>query len=178
MLTFGIDMVLLAVLSIACITDIRSRRIPNRLLMAGLASGWLILIYQQGALGLLDGFLGLGLGLTLLIIPFALGGIGAGDVKLLALVGALKGPAFVFHSFLAMALAGGMMAAALLMSRRELKPAIGRIGSSLTNWTLAGFSTDSFRSASESWSKQEMSQTLPYGVCIAVGVLVTYAIYH
>jgi prepilin peptidase CpaA len=45
----------------------------------------------------------------LLVIPFALGGIGAGDVKLLGIIGALKGPDFVFIAFLAAAITGGIM---------------------------------------------------------------------
>lgn len=99
-----VDIVLLATLCLACATDIKSRRIPNWLILIGLSLGWLTLTAEQGISGWLDGVLGLVLGIALLFIPFALGGLGAGDVKLLGLVGALKGPAFVFESFLAMAL--------------------------------------------------------------------------
>src|SRR6476646_6105704 len=98
-LTLASDVVLLAGLSWAVVTDVRSRRISNRLtypLMAlglaanGLAGGW-------G--GARDSALG-----------WLLGAIGAGDLKLLAAIGALKGPEFVLHAAVYTALAGGVLA--------------------------------------------------------------------
>ncbi|MEW5762416.1 MAG: peptidase A24, partial [Bacillota bacterium] len=71
---------------------------------------------------------GLGLGLALLLLPFVLGGVGGGDVKFLAAVGALGGPAFVWRAFLYGALTGGVLALGLLLRRRELWRVLRKIG--------------------------------------------------
>lgn len=84
--------------------DYRYRRIPNQLTV-GLALFGLIINLLQG--NILASIYGLLLGGLLLIIPFALRGIGAGDVKLLAAVGAVLGPQLVLVVFLYGAIVGG-----------------------------------------------------------------------
>ena len=56
-----------------------------------------------------------------MFIPFALGGMGAGDVKLMGVVGALKGPEFVWVAFLASAMAGGILAIGEMLKSGQLK---------------------------------------------------------
>src|ERR1035438_9861698 len=83
---------LAAIVSIAAITvDIRHRRIPNGLsaglvligiLSAGISGGWV---------GLADGMLGATLAFAVFLIHYLLGGLGGGDVKLMAGFGALTG---------------------------------------------------------------------------------------
>jgi len=57
---------------------------------------------------------GLGLGFSLLIVFYVYGGMGAGDVKLLAAVGAVVGPLNVFVGFLFASLLGGLYALAMM----------------------------------------------------------------
>jgi Flp pilus assembly protein, protease CpaA len=58
-------------------------------------------------------------GLVILIIPFALKGIGAGDVKLLALIGAIKGSTFAFNTAIYMFVIGGVIAFIIVLFHRE-----------------------------------------------------------
>src|ERR1035437_4510687 len=99
----------LIVLAVATFTDLRNRRIPNWLvlpfMLAGIAvSGWL-----HGWHGIDQSFAGLGLGVLIYGFLFWLGGMGAGDVKLCAAIGAWIGPNQLFIALVITAKAGGIM---------------------------------------------------------------------
>src|SRR5580765_7526137 len=94
----------------ACVTDFRSRRIPNVLTFGasaaavvffGVTNGW------AGSLGSLEGW---ALGCALFLPWFLLGGMGAGDVKLLAALGAWVGPWLAVWIALYAGIAGGVFA--------------------------------------------------------------------
>ncbi len=68
--------------------------------------------------GLLFSLTGLFLGIGFLFIPYALGGMGAGDVKFLGAIGALQGPERVVLIFLYTAFVGGVMALVIAMQRK------------------------------------------------------------
>lgn len=108
--TFILIMTLLA----AAFYDIKSGRIPNRLTFSAML---LAIIYNtsiNGLEGLIFSIEGAGLGIILLIIFYFLGGMGAGDVKLMGAVGSILGPKGVFIAFILTALAGGLYAIILL----------------------------------------------------------------
>lgn len=102
--------ILIVVLLIAAILDYRFRKVPNFLTFPVILGGIAIGILQGGFMGLSASAAGLFLGMALLFFPYAKGGIGAGDVKLLGAIGAIKGAGFVFTSFLGAAVIGGFMA--------------------------------------------------------------------
>ena len=115
-----IDYVLLFLLITCLYTDLTRRKIYNLALLPALV---IALAYHLASGGLPQGWWslkGLVLGTALLIIPFSMGGIGAGDVKLLGVVGACKGPEYVFMAFLAGAIAGGMLSVAQLIRNKSL----------------------------------------------------------
>lgn len=87
--------------------DLRTGRIPNKITFPCMLVGLAINTWCCGLVGLRDSFYGIAVGVLLLIIPFALGGMGAGDVKMLAAIGAINGSKFVFYVFLYGAVAGG-----------------------------------------------------------------------
>ncbi len=89
--------------------DLRIGRIPNKITFSCIFAGFAINAWCYGLVGLRDWFYGMVAGALLLMIPFALGGMGAGDVKMLAAIGALNGSKFVFHVFLYGALIGGAL---------------------------------------------------------------------
>ena len=82
---------LLLIAAIGGIYDWRSRRIPNWLTLYSLPIIFLLNIYHQGIWGCVNSLLGLLVGLALLFIPYIIGGMGAGDVKLLGALGAITG---------------------------------------------------------------------------------------
>lgn len=82
---------LLLVLLVATITDFRRHRIPNWLTFGSLICGLTLQTVFLGGDGLLSGMAGAGVGLAVLLPFFLLGGMGAGDVKLMAAVGSIIG---------------------------------------------------------------------------------------
>jgi prepilin peptidase CpaA len=105
-------------LAAAVAIDVRTRRIPNWLTGAIAGAGF-GLAFGGGGVTPFDALLGVLLGLALMLPGHMIGATGAGDVKLMAAVGAFLGPGLVFRAFLYSALAGGAMALAIA-SRRGL----------------------------------------------------------
>src|SRR3569833_3024733 len=109
---------LLAALTLtAAVYDIRFRSIANWLVLGGIIAGFAWSLYSGGLSGLGLAAEGLGLGFALYFPLYLLKARGAGDVKLLAAVGAIVGPGSCFWVFLLTALLGGIIAMVLLMLR-------------------------------------------------------------
>lgn len=96
-------------LFLICISDTLFSKIPNLLNFTLLLFAFGYHTYQSGIAGLQSTFLGLLTGLILFLLPFLMGGMGAGDVKALAALGALLGPGAIFQVFLYTGLWGGLM---------------------------------------------------------------------
>jgi Flp pilus assembly protein, protease CpaA len=113
------NILLIIVLTICCITDLRVRKIYNKVIFPILFCVFLLHLILNGFSGLESSLLGFVSGMALLFIPFALGGIGAGDVKLLALIGAIKGSAFAVTAALYMFIIGGAIALIIIIFHKE-----------------------------------------------------------
>lgn len=160
-----VNVCLAVLLLLAVVYDLMSRRIPNWLVFGGMILAMGVNFYTASYSGLLYSLKGLGTGLLLLLIPFALGGMGAGDVKLLGMVGSFKGIIFTLNAFLWMALWGGVIALILLLKKKQLRQSLKRLthGAVLARLGLANLT--------DSCSRQELSQYFPYALAIALGVL-------
>lgn len=110
-------------LTLAAVCDIRSQRIPNLLVLTGLGLGLAWHIWRGGGPGLLWSLEGLAVACCLLL-PYALGGLGAGDVKLLGAVGALMGPTFLCWTLLGTIFAGGLLALIWAVTRGVLRETV------------------------------------------------------
>ncbi len=99
---------------IAAATDLRSFKVYNALTFPLILGGPLVSLVLGGWTGLQASLAGAALGFAVLVVCFALGGVGAGDVKLLTGLGAWLGPALTVQVFVASALAGGAYALGLL----------------------------------------------------------------
>jgi len=108
--------------------DLRYRRISNVLCGVLLLIGTLSAVLCRGWSGLADGLLGAALGFVIFLIPYALGGLGGGDVKLMAGFGALTGAQGVLPALILVALAGAVTAILYLvwcsLRRRAIPVAI------------------------------------------------------
>lgn len=108
--------VLLVFCAAVILYDLRERRVPNSVVLAGTILG-LAVQSLRGWGGLKSSALGLLLGLALLFPFFAAGMVGGGDVKALGAIGAITGPRVLWLSFMAGAAAGGLVAAFALLHR-------------------------------------------------------------
>lgn len=151
--------------------DLRDKRIPNWLIFPGVTGGVLVNALK-GQAQLYDSLLGLGLGIGILLIPFGLGWLGAGDVKFLGALGAILGAKWLPRIFLYSALLGGILALVSIAFR---------------GMSLSSFLKDTFhefklliisRGAVLPARVEERTlkgvHTLPYGVAIGLGTLVAF----
>jgi prepilin peptidase CpaA len=165
----GTGQILLGILvAIAAIFDIRYRRIPNWLVLSGLIIGIAWNVYSSGLDGLVRASEGLGLGFILYFPFYLLRARGAGDVKLLAAVGAVTGPGNVFWIFLLTAVLGGVIAVILLLFRGRVRHTFFNVG-----WIIR----DLLHLRAPYKSSEELDVTtnkglrLPHGAMIAVGAI-------
>jgi prepilin peptidase CpaA len=100
--------------SLAAIVDVRSRRIPNWLTASLVLSGLVLNVWRFGPSGAVLALAGVALGLAILLPLYAIHAMGAGDVKLLAGLGAVLGPQVLISVAIYGALAGGVISAIML----------------------------------------------------------------
>ena len=106
--------------SIALVTDLRQRRIPNWLTLSALLAGIFVNLWLRGVDGGLEALAGAAIGFCALIPFYAIRAVGAGDVKLLAAIGALVGPAGLIPVAVYGGLVGGIMSIYLLARHGRL----------------------------------------------------------
>ena len=169
--------VLCALLALAVWNDLRTRRIPNALVFGGAVVGVALnglypegaglFIAPQGGIGVLWSLAGLATGLALLVPMYAMRALGAGDVKLMAMVGAFVGPQATVVSVLLTLLAGGVLA--LVVAAWT-----GRLRAMLRNtyhMSVYAFMRRLGGEAIKIEAPAEASGRLPYAVAIAAGTL-------
>lgn len=128
----------LTIAAAAAVTDVRSARIPNLLTVAGVLLGLAAhATWAQGA-GLAASALGAAAGLAVFFPFFALGGMGGGDVKLMAALGAWVGWRDVVSTALYAAVAGGVLAVAISLAKGYLATAMGNLGRLARWWRTVG----------------------------------------
>ena len=134
----NVEVVALLVGAVACAIDIRTRRIPNTLTFPAIVLGIAAHAWSNGASGFTQALLGAGTGLAVFFPIFVLGGLGGGDVKLMAALGAWVGWHTVVWAGLYGAVAGGVLALALSLSQGYLGQALTNIGGLFLYWSAEG----------------------------------------
>jgi prepilin peptidase CpaA len=160
-----INSILIIVLVICLLTDLKSRMIYNKVIFPTLLLAFVLHAFTPIGSGIVFSLLGFITGLGLLLIPYLLGGMGAGDVKLLALIGAMKGATFVFITGIYMALIGGVIALGIIFLR---KGALIRIKSII--YSIAGMKSGV--KIPLAIDKDALQATYPYGVAIVGGAFI------
>jgi prepilin peptidase CpaA len=150
--------------SIAVYTDLRWRLIPNRLTLPAVVLGLLVNTLGNGWHGALISVLGLFVGIGLLILPFAVGKMGGGDVKLMGAIGAWLGSYAVVNIALYSAIAGGLIALILAVKDKRLGVTMKKV------WILTKC-VFLYRAPEAGSVLFEKSIAMPYGVAIGLGVL-------
>ena len=157
------------VVGIATFTDLRSRRIPNWLVLPFMVAGPAVSGWLHGWHGLVASMEGLLLGGFLMGVLAALGGMGMGDVKLCAAVGAWIGPSQLLVALVVMGLAGGVMALGWALAGGFLGQLFSNTGSLLMNFGKRGL-----RAHPELVLDNPSARKMPYAPAIAIGTLVSF----
>lgn len=184
----------LMVVAVATFTDLRSRRIPNWLVLPFLAAGVAVSPWRKDWTGAGDGFwpasghgmgwhglgrfgwhglgqsfAGLGLGILIYGALFWVGGMGAGDVKLCAAIGAWIGPSQLFFSLILTSLIGGVMALVWAALGGFLTELFTGTGDLMFDWRKRGMCADPEQTPAKS-----LKRKMPYAPAIAIGTLLSF----
>jgi prepilin peptidase CpaA len=148
--------------------DYAERRVPNWLnltiLLAGLVTQFIFFGWNGvgwGALGMLVGF-------GVLIVPWLMHGMGAGDVKLMAAIGAWIGPVLTLWSFAVGAIIGGIVAVIMIVSTGRTVHALTNMQTIATKMRRVDTAFGEYGGARTFGST---SQLLPYGVPLTAGTI-------
>lgn len=152
------------VLGVATFTDLRSRRIPNWLVFPFFGCGVVVSTWLHGWQGAEQSFMGAGLGLLIYGFLFWMGGMGAGDVKLCAAIGAWIGPYQLFLALVMTGLAGGVMALAVAAWGGFLKELFMHTGDLVF----------SAKGRGEAVLSNPVRRKMPYAPAIAIGTLISF----
>jgi prepilin peptidase CpaA len=169
---FGLGVAVLSPL-VAIITyyDVRYRRIPNVCVLVTLFCGVTGNAMVEGWRGALNGLAGCGFAFCLMFTIRILGAMGAGDVKLFAAIGAVIGTKLVLPAFLVASITGGALALVSVLywgAAYEMAQRVSLIFVSLlTNFTAPRFAPP-----------PDPRRTIPYGVAIALGSLISLMIFE
>ncbi len=176
---------LCALLLVAVRTDVKSRRIPNRLVLLGVVSGLLLntvlpqgygfISALPGALGFWKALAGLGLGFVILLPMYLLRAMGAGDVKLMAMVGAFLGPNAIIGAILVTFIVGGVLTLVVVVRNGSL----GLLLDNLRTMLMVSFIKSTVLHQMPAIDAAPVSAgKLPYGVAIALGTFSYIALEH
>jgi prepilin peptidase CpaA len=130
--------VVIALVALSCVTDLRTRRIPNGLTFGATIAAMLFHGITGWTSGLATSVGGWMLGAALFFPMFALRGMGAGDVKLLAAVGAWLGPLPVASVALITTIAGGAIGLVVAVAHGYLRTALMNVWMLLMHWRICG----------------------------------------
>jgi prepilin peptidase CpaA len=153
---------------VACISDVSTSRIPNLLTFTTAAAAILFHTLSPTGSGGTQVLLGLLVGLAVFFPLFALGAMGAGDVKLMAALGAWLGGKSIIYVALYGSLAGGVLAIIVAMRRNYLRTALGNLKMLASYWRVEGI-----KPLPALTLGSQHSVRLPYALAIGAGVAVT-----
>ncbi|MFN8008929.1 MAG: prepilin peptidase [Terriglobia bacterium] len=161
-----VSIAVVACVAVAAFIDVRESRIPNWLTLSSASLAIVLNFLHLGIQGLVWSVLGIATGFSLLFLLYLLGGMGAGDVKLLGTVGAFVGPKLVFYTFIWMALIGGVMALILILYKRAFAQTLQNLKFLLLGWILRTSTSEATLTI-----RNQSLLKLPYGVAIALGAI-------
>jgi prepilin peptidase CpaA len=159
----------LVVVSIATFTDLRSRRIPNWLVFPFLLGGVVVSGWLHGWSGIWHSFAGIGLGCVLFGFLCWMGGMGMGDVKLCASIGAWIWPSQLITALVVTGIAGGLMAICWAFAGGFMGDLFKGTGELVFGMKKRGLRPDP-----ELMLNHPLARKMPYAPAIAIGALVSF----
>jgi prepilin peptidase CpaA len=160
------------ILIVAAYIDGKELRVPNWLTFPMVISGLIFNVVTGGWLGLGIGLLGMTVGLLCLLPLYAVGGMGAGDVKLMAGVGAWLGWQPTVFAFCLSTFVGAVMAIVMALYRRSFKKHYANFLMIFMEWITIKKPGELSQIAAERKSSMLL---LPYGIPICIGSMIYFA---
>jgi prepilin peptidase CpaA len=151
--------------------DVRYRRIPNPLVLIALVAGLSINTVFGGLHGLTSSLLGLGLGFVPMLLLHIFGAMGAGDVKLFGAVGTILGASLMPMTLIMVAMLGGVLAIYTTLRAGTMLSTLHGVLRIFVG-ILPGWDMPRFAMA------RDRRHTIPYGVAIMVGSLISAAFFQ
>lgn len=170
-----LELVLILLVVSTAITDLVSRRIPNRMLLGA----WLCVLPLQSlsatpGAALLACLGGATAGFLMFLPLYLLRGMAAGDVKLMATVGAFVGPLGAFHIALLSWCIGGIIALLIIACKGSIRTALGNMHDLLRPLWMRVVGLP----AATEPMRQPSVGMMPYGVAIALGTMTLLISHH
>ena len=162
-----VQYLLLVFLGIAAVVDFRTYRIPNWLTGSAILAGIILHTVTMRFTGLVFSLEGAAVGLSVFVILYVCGWMGAGDVKLFAAVGSFLGPAQTISAALVIALVGGLLAFLVLGFHQGWR----KTGLWFWSYVQTMLLT---RSAQGLTPEQGAAPKVPYAVAIGLGTIGSY----
>jgi len=159
-------------LVVAAVIDGWKLKVPNWLTLPMIVAGWAFNLYVGGWAGLGWSLLGTAVGLGLLLPAYAIGGMGAGDVKLLAGVGAWVQAEATFYGFCWSAVIGGVIAVAMVLLQRGWQKHKNQFLVIFNEILTVGSPSELSTMAAQRKSSMLL---LPYGIPLAIGTIAYFA---
>ena len=159
----------LIVVTVATVTDLRSRRIPNWLVLPFLIVGFVISGLQHGLNGLMQSAAGLTVGAALFGLLCLMGGMGMGDVKLCGAIGAWVGPSQMLVALVMTGIAGGIIAVGMAI--------VGGFAAEIFQGTgdlIFGFRKRGLTPHPKLVLNNPLTRKMPYAPAIAIGTLISF----
>ena len=161
---------------VAAVIDGLKLKVPNWITFPMIISGWIysaVLSPYAGWEGLMYSLLGTVVGLALLLPAYAIGGMGAGDVKLLAGVGAWVWGTTTLYAFAVSAIVGGIIAVLMVLIQRKWHKHKSQF------WMICNeilTVKDPEKLAAIAAERKPTMMLLPYGIPIAIGTIAYFAV--
>ena len=163
-------------LVVAAFIDGLQLKVPNWLTFPMIVSGWVYSTVLAGYPwweGLLYSLLGTAVGLLLLLPAYAIGGMGAGDVKLMAGIGAWVWGGVTIYAFAFSALVGGVIAVCMVLSRRAWNKHHQQFW---MIWHEIMSIQDPEKLSAIAARRKPAMLLLPYGIPIAIGTIAYFSL--
>jgi prepilin peptidase CpaA len=169
--TFVTALIFIPLTAVITYTDVRYRRIPNKLVLVTLIAGLTLNTIFGGSHGLLISLGGFGLAFGLMFLLHVFGTMGAGDVKLFAAIGAVNTMRLVLPTLFIVALTGGALAIIKMIYSGRVRATMFGVFQFFYG-LLPGQTVPRFD------IPEDRSYTLPYAVPICFGSLISFFIFH
>jgi prepilin peptidase CpaA len=165
---WGVCVLVSVVLIVAAVIDGYKLKVPNWITFPLVITGWIASFVLFGLSGLGWSLVGTAVGLLLLLPAYAIGGMGAGDVKLMAGVGAWLWGTVTFYAFCASAVIGGVIAIGMVLYHRKWSHHHAQFTALISEMFIVRDPNQLSELAAE---RKSTMMLLPYGIPIAIGTI-------